>query len=300
LLVKSAAEMKLDMRSFRLHRLLIAASVVVPATLFGAAAIRDRQEILREGEATAVRTAAVMQEHASKVFETGQLVLGWVDGRIRDQDWAAIAEPDTSAFLARVKAPLEQVVSIWITNAQGFVQAGSQAWDPTVDLSGRDFFRVHREGQAGTYVSTPFRGLATGVTSIAVSQRRTTADGRFDGTIHLALSPDYFARFFADAAPNLTYAATILRTDGHILARQPPGPSTEALRPTSPLMRQVAQSPAGGIFSARSSLDGTERIYAYRRINGYPLYVGFGIETATLLQRWKTNLVVFGTAAACN
>jgi signal transduction histidine kinase len=286
------------MASSRLHGLLVVASVLVPATLFGAVALKDRRDTLREGEASAARTAAVLREHASKVFETGQLVLDRVDGRIRAQSWAEIAAPDTSAFLARIKAPLEQVVSIWITDANGRVQAGSQPWDRSVSLSGRDFFNVHTERDVGTFIGTAFRGLATGISSFAISQRRTAPDGRFDGTIHISLSPEYFARFFADASPELAHTASLIRADGHILARQPGELSGRPLGPQSPLMRRIAEQPEGGTFTGVSTLDGVVRIFAYRRVGPYPVYVGFGIERAALLQRWQSDLLLSGGAAA--
>ncbi|HEY8614492.1 MAG TPA: hypothetical protein VIL69_24790, partial [Roseomonas sp.] len=82
------------MPSLHLYRLLVVASVVGPAGLFTAAALHNRADVLREGKAAVERTATVMDEHARKVFETGELVLGRVDGRISGLNWDEIAAPE--------------------------------------------------------------------------------------------------------------------------------------------------------------------------------------------------------------
>jgi hypothetical protein len=81
------------------------------------------------------------------------LSLGRVDDRIRVMSWEEIAAPETNAFLQRLKAPPEQAVSIWITDATGHVRAGSQPWDPNVAIAEPEFFQVQRGRDAGTYIS---------------------------------------------------------------------------------------------------------------------------------------------------
>ncbi|MBV1798600.1 hypothetical protein [Siccirubricoccus sp. G192] len=181
----------------------MAAALLVPAVVFGAAAWWNRAEVLREGTDRIERTAAIMHEQAAKIFDTADLVLGRVDDRVRHLDWDAISAPETSTFLRTLEAPRDQLVSIWITDAAGIVRAGSQDWEAGTGIAGRDFFAAQRDRDAGTYLSTAFVGRATQIASFALSRRRSTPDGRFDGIIHVALSPAYFANFFEEAAPPL-------------------------------------------------------------------------------------------------
>jgi signal transduction histidine kinase/ActR/RegA family two-component response regulator len=280
----------------RLHTLLLLCSLLVPAALFLAAALQNRADVLREGTDAVLRTTIIMQEHARKVFETQELALARVADHVQGLTWAQIAAPETSAFLARLKAPYEQAVSIWVTDRDGVVRAGSQRWDPGVPIRDREFFRVHAAGDPGPHVSAAFRGRATQTASFALSRRLSTPDGAFDGAIHIALSPDYFARFFAEAAPPVAHSALLMRADGAVLARDPPSAATQ-LGPGSPILRAIAQQPAGGSYRGNSPLDGQERIYSYRRLGNWPLYVGFGLETRALLARWKQNLVLYGGVA---
>lgn len=126
------------MTSVRLHRLLLVAALLVPATVFCAAAVWNRAEVLRENREAINRTAAILHEHARKVFDTVDLLIGRVDDRTRAMSWEDIAAPETSAFLRQLKDPLDQVVSIWITDASGHVRARSQEWDPDVSIAERE------------------------------------------------------------------------------------------------------------------------------------------------------------------
>ncbi|WP_199707657.1 hybrid sensor histidine kinase/response regulator [Teichococcus wenyumeiae] len=283
--------------TLRLHKLLIAASLIVPAGLFTAAALHNRAETLREGQDAIIRTTAVMDEHAQKVFETGELALGRLDDRIHHLSWDEISAPETSAFLAQLKAPLEQVVSIWVADAQGVVRAGSQNWDPRVTIEGRDFFQAQRERDVGTYISAPFRGKATQIASFAVSRRRSTSDGHFDGIIHIALSPDYFTQYYATTILEPGQIATLLRADGLVIARTSPHDINVPLPTRDRFKRRIEQAPQGGFFVSDAGEGGKEQAYAYRAVGTYPLYVVFSADMAALLNRWYANLISFGAVA---
>jgi signal transduction histidine kinase len=284
--------------SVRLHRLLLVAALLVPAVVFAAAAAWNRAEVLRDNEETITRTTAILHEHARKVFDTVELVIGRVEDRTHDMSWDEIAAPETSAFLQRLKAPLEQAVSIWITDATGHVRAGSQPWDTNVTVDEREFFQAQRGRDAGTYISAVFQGKATGRSSFAVSRRRSTPDSHFDGIIHVALSPEYFSRFFREAAPPGPHAAALIREDGSILARSPAQVAYSRLGPDNILMRSIAAQSDGGVLLGTSSTDQRERYYAYRHVGAYPVYVAFGIDAAVVLEHWYRNLAVYGAVAA--
>jgi signal transduction histidine kinase len=133
--------------------------------------------------------------------------------------------------------------------------------------------------------------------SFAVSRRRSTPDGHFDGIIHVALNPEYFSRFFQEAAPPGPHGAGLIREDGSILARSPAQATYGRLEADNILMRSIAAQPDGGVLSGISSTDRRERHYAYRHVGDYPVYVAFGIDTDVVLGRWHRNLVVYGMVA---
>ena len=282
--------------SVRLHQVLLGTALVVPAALFGAAAWQNERDVMREGRDAIQRTTAVMQEHARKVFETAELAIGQVNERIDDQSWTVIASPPTSEFLARLKTPMEQLISIWIADGSGIVRAGSQPWPPGSGIATREFFTIHREAPRSIYVGAPFTGVATTRASFAISWGIRTAGGAFDGTIHAAVNPDYFTRFYSEVAPPLEHVAILFRDDGAILARQPVRDDRPSLDQSSPVMRHVAADLSGGLFAEVGS-DGVVQEYAYQRVGQYPAYVAFAVPRPVLMARWYRNLRIFGAVA---
>ena len=282
--------------SVRLHQVLLGTAVVVPAALFGAAAWQNERDVMREGRDSIQRTAAVMQEHARKVFETAELAIGQVNERIDDHSWAQIGAPATSEFLSRLKAPMEQLVSIWIADGDGIVRAGSQPWPAGSGIATREFFTVHRGGPRSIYVGAPFTGVATTRASFAVSFGIRSAGGAFDGTIHAAVNPDYFTRFYSEVAPPLAHVAILFRDDGAVLAREPNRDDRPSLDSRSPVMRHVAADLNGGSFAEMGS-DGVLQDYAFQRVGQYPAYVAFAVPRPVLMAQWYRNMRVYGAVA---
>jgi len=283
--------------SILLHRLLLAASVFLPASIFAGAAYWNYGEIQRENHVTIERTTAILGEHASKVFDTVEQVLGRIDDRIKGKSWAEIASPETAAFLRSINSGLPQSVSIWITDRNGIHRVGTLDAGVGFDVSGSEWFQAQRDREVGTYVGTPYIGKASRAASFAVSRRRSTPDREFDGTILVSLSPDYFERFFRQAAPPGTHVASLLRRDGTFLARIPARTEGMRLSLGAPLMRAIAESPIAGTKPMISTLDGRNLYFSYRRVGNYPIYVGFGTERRFMLERWYQNVAIYAAVA---
>jgi hypothetical protein len=61
-----------------------------------------------------------------------------------------------------------------------------------------------------------------GGTPMGISRRRTTPDGTFDGTVHIAVAVSYFTEFWTKAISHKDGAMVgLIRTDGEVLARLP-------------------------------------------------------------------------------
>ncbi len=282
------------MSSVRLHRALLLAALVVPALLFAAAAWQNHRDVLREGSDGIVRTCAVMQEHARKVFETAELTIGWVDDRIDDEDWPTIASPATSEFLHRLRSSMDQIVSLWVADGDGIVRAGSQPWPAGSGIGPREFFQRQRTA-TGLGISAPFRGVATGLPSFAVIRRRTVPNGAFDGTVHAAIDPAYFTRFYQQAAPPGGHVAALILTDGIVLAREPAN-GDQTLDAGSAVQQAIASGALGGAYEGVGA-GGKPLIYAVRPVGTYPVYVVFAVPKSALLERWRRNLRIYGLVA---
>src|SRR5580704_14951429 len=75
----------------RLLRVLLVAVIVVPVLLFGLASWLNYLSAFQQGRLRVLNATDAMDQHAQKVFETAELILGQVAERTNDMDWAEIA-----------------------------------------------------------------------------------------------------------------------------------------------------------------------------------------------------------------
>ena len=170
--------------------------------------------------------------------------------------------------------------------------------DPKMGFADREWFQSIKDGDSRTiYVSKPIIGRQTGRRVFMVTvQAPPDRSGRFNGAISASIDQDYFQAFYRDVEPGVDHSITLARDDGAILAREPPTEQAELA--TSPDLVRSMQTGSSGSYTAVSPLDGVERIYAYRKITGYPVYVRFGVSTRAALAPWYGTLVAYGVAAA--
>jgi PAS domain S-box-containing protein len=282
----------------RILRLLLVASLVLPILLFALYAWRNHGEVRHAADATVMRTTAIMQEHALRVFETHELIIDQIEARIDGESWAEIdRDPTLSAYLAHIAHGKQQIASLWLTGPDGYVRAGSVPWKPGLNGLDRDFFLVQRARDAGTYISKAYVGRSTSMPSFAVSRRRPSPTGAFDGIVHVAVSSNYFRKFFARVAPSPEHAAILFRADGQVLARDPPMKHQGPLPPGGGLLRATASADRG-LLVERSDEDGTERLVAFRRVAPYPLYVAYGMDMDVAMRPWWDGLLFYAAVGA--
>jgi two-component system, NtrC family, sensor kinase len=283
--------------STRLHRLLIAAGLFVPALLFAGAAWKSRMDILREGETTLVNAVSVLADSVRDQLQIEELALGSVEEHLRGLDWSAIERPDTSDFLVRLKASLDQVSAIWIADRDGTVRAASKVWPPGARISDHALFQV--EGHNDLYVSAMFAGVPGQPVALAVIRRHLAPDGKSDGTIHAEMDPRFFAHLFAEV-PLPAHDAVLVGANGTVLAAasdlQGEMQQSDA---TDPLTGHIAAQPLRGEFFGRSVTgDRKQEVYSYEQVPGYPVWISVAVDREAILARWYDSLEVYGSAAA--
>jgi two-component system, NtrC family, sensor kinase len=280
--------------------LLLAAVVAVPLALWCVATWIEYRQVMAALEREADRTADLLLEHTAKVFETHELALLLVDLRARGMDWTTIRESrELHADLASISDKLAQVDSLWLVDETGTYWASSQIAPPMqpVPVADRDFMLAYRSGFRGLYVSDPFVGRATGRQAFNTSMARTGPDG---GIVIASIRPDYFQDFFGRVLPGSDRVIGLTKESGAILVRYPPLPGTAPTRlsAASGLLRAITTEPKRGMFRTVAQVDGVERLYAYRRIDGYPVYVSIGLAVSEARAEWRRLTLGYGAAAA--
>ncbi|MEY2654440.1 MAG: hypothetical protein RLZZ524_1468 [Pseudomonadota bacterium] len=167
-----------------------------------------------------------------------------------------------------------------------------------VDLSEREHIRVHlapglvdsaAQGlfAQGLFIGKPVLGKVSGRWTIQLSRRIDGPDGRALGVVVASVDPSYFESVYRSVNLGASGVVTLLGEDLTVRARVVDGVSAgmgQRIGSSGPLAQSVV--PESGSYIARSGVDGVDRLFAYRRVSGYPLFVLVGSTTSVALADW--------------
>ena len=202
-------------------------------------------------------------------------------------------DPQVHALLKALLSKAAPARAIWVVDAQGNSLHDSDNRPTTYNYAHRAYFTQQRDNpQLGLYVGQPIAN-DKGVWFVSVSRRITLPDGSFGGVVVAALEPRYFEQVFATVDVGKQGNLTLLSTEFNLIARQPVAEAMRGqnIRSKTVLPTLVAQAPQG-VYASHSAVDGVERTFAYRVVQGYPLVVVAGLSQAEVLRPWWTNAVV--------
>ena len=284
--------------------LLAVATLVVPLLLFIGASWLSWHDERRQAEDRLQRGLDLLYANARSEFETYGLVAANVALLVGDRDAAAIRadEPRLHEHLKGLVETLPQIDDIRVIDRDGvpLVAAAVSPVPPGISHADRSYFIALRDGAERRIVSERLRDRLRDVDYFQYAVRRPPT-GPFDGLITFGITPDYFARQFAQAGALPRSAAVLARADGSILVRYPAAETFTRLPADSVFMRVTAAHPEAGMYeSERSAVDGMGRLVAYRKIPGVPVYVLLSFATATIRDAWIDRMashLVFGVPA---
>ncbi|MEP6607664.1 MAG: ATP-binding protein [Burkholderiaceae bacterium] len=296
----TAVDAAIDSASTRLTvnvlRLSMLIAFALPTLLFIVAGGIFYVQAFDEARLRVDREVRIAQEHASKIFENNESIIHAV------LDYLALIALDQvdereralNLKLMQLASDLKQVQSVWVISRTGEAVASNRFFPvPKIQAADRDYFRWHQAHQSGTYISEPLVSRSTGETFFDVS-RRWDDHGRFAGVVSVSLYPAYFSEFYRETALDESgLLVMMLRDDATMIASWPlVTDGRTRLSTPSALAAAMAAGDAQGGVEGTSSIDGKDRITAFRRVDRYPLYVIAGIDRAAVVAGWQRRVAM--------
>lgn len=177
--------------------------------------------------------------------------------------------------------PAGAVVQVAVADARGLIVHSSLQADvgELVSIGDRAHFMFHVDaGDDRLFISEPVLGRVSGRWSVQFT-RRIERDGTFDGVVVLSIAPEYLSSSFRDIFPDPSDTVLLARKDGVYLARSHRfGEIVGGRATTHAFMREPDERE--GLSRAASVVDGTDRFYAFHRVDGYPLVVSVGLDAS--------------------
>jgi hypothetical protein len=263
--------------------------------MFGMVVWFHSLDVVHDSEIDVAQKANYLARHAQSVFETHELVARRVSDRILEMPWSEISgSQGLHAYLQSIVTAYPQIQAIWIADASGIIRNASQPLPANpVSVVDRDYFITLRNADVGTFIgSTVQARVMEGGLNFNLARRRESLAGGFDGVIVVTVFPRYFSEYWFANAYLEGAAISLVRRDGVLLARAP-NPPTETIKlpSESPLLKALGQNVESGTFRARSTVDGMERIFAFKKTGPFDAYLGFGVGTRAAWQSRLNELV---------
>jgi signal transduction histidine kinase len=262
--------------------LLCGFAAVLVAGLWQATANRideGRANLLRSTSADAASLARLLEEHSARTFQSADQAVQFIKHEYL-QDGGRLNMPS----LVADGVVLGDIFNLYsVVGPDGSVLMSSQPFPPT-SLADREHFQVQRDNpKAGLFVSKPVMGRVSQKWSIQLTRRIDGPGGAFGGVVVVSMDPFYFTRLYESAHLGPHSTITLIGDDGIVRARQSGSQNQIGLNVSgSPLfMQMLAQD--DGVVQRASTLDGRERMFAFRRIGNYPLHIVVGIDIADVL-----------------
>ena len=269
----------------------LAALLVV--TLFALAFFslaRSRDTSLRDAERTTRTLAQVVGQRAARMLQS-------VDAALRSSTdlWQQVpalrdhAGAGMHTLLAQKIAQLPSARTLFVLDARGMLVHDSDV-HPAVsrNYSDREYFNWHRSHSGRLYVGKPIVNRNSGEWFIVASRRLDDGEGRFAGTIGVALEPAAFRAIFDDIDVGRDGTIGLMHADGELIASVPDAPSWLGM-PTGGNLTLRGLAANHGTRTSRnvSAVDGVARIYSAREVSDAPMMVEVGLSEDDVLAGWR-------------
>ncbi len=235
----------------------------------------------------------VLEENLARFIDKIDLtLLAVADEAERQERGGGIDRPKFEAFLARHDSRLPEALGLRVVNADGIVEyaVSNVQGNPRINIADRVHFTGPRDNpQMGLFISDPIVGRLSPQPMIILARRRHDHEGRFTGTVHVAVSVASLARMFSaidigsQGSVGLWNDRPILLTRYSLVA----GPISGAATPSAAFRQLVADRAPPTAYSTRSGVDGIERIFFYRRVGAWPLSLVVGLSAEDFLAGWR-------------
>ena len=251
---------------------------------------------LRNAEAQAGNlTLALGQYVHGQIEATDRVLARAADGYRAATPARSHGRPDAAAFSAQL-ALLENLVPDTVglrgSDEDGWVVYGASVpKGAPLSVASRQFFLDAQAGRAQV-IGLPLRSRVTGEWVMPVVRALRRVDGSFGGVVWINVDLSRLAQAFRRVDTGPRGSVALFDTDRRIYFRnpEPPDRRDEQVRrfeapETIALLARGAQE--AQYHTARSSIDGVPRLVAFRKVEGFPLYVLVSMSRDDILADWR-------------
>ena len=281
----------------KLRRALIGSYAVVALSLCGAAigyTLQDRGERLAEATRSANTLVRALDEHVRRTFDAVDVLLADVAVGVAEEGGIPrVPEARVHHILRAKQALMAQVNGMFVYGPDSILYAGSSRV-PTLRLDGSatEYVKAHLgDATPSLFVGLPQPSPVTGMPTLPTTRRIPGPGDTFGGVVGASLDPRRLEAFYRDLGLLPGQSLELLRADGMVLIRFPRSPDFKPgidLSGTALFTEGINKVSIGSVRYT-NTIDGLEKIIAYRSIPDPPLVVAVSHDVDETLAPWKRN-----------
>jgi two-component system, cell cycle sensor histidine kinase PleC len=264
------------------------------------AVIQVRNAAIEHARIEAANLSAGFEEGVRGILNGVAGASEFLKGHIEEKEAEGEAF-DLVGWKRKISELVSPTINITIIDAGGKLHATTLKDDSTpVFYSDRDFFLAHRDNpDLGFLIGQPVFGKISKRPVIPATRRLNTPDGHFAGVLDFTIDPRLLTALYRNIDLGRTGALNLYFNDGTVFARYTSREGLDASRVGRKIrgLRALADAEhaGSGTYVKNSSLDGTKRIYYWRKVAGYPLIDVAGLgETEALADANRQAGIVIG------
>jgi PAS domain S-box-containing protein len=278
-------------------------ALCVVVSLFGWLLTGQYQQEIRAAEARASARSNVMTEWAKGVFGQSGQALFTLAQHVETRGFDSVdGMADIQGAVEALTRYMPLINEIGILNDQGRVWISSRDnRHAGIDISHTDFFRSFQQGGQRELVTPLYWSDEDRQFYLYHARRISGENDRFDGVVVARLVP----QTLMDALQQMRVydGESMSLVDGSLklIARHPvPDPTAlVGMQIDDPATRQwLTTQQASQTFTARSPLDGRERLFHMQRVGRYPVLVVVGVDVQRQLAGWRQRGLVLTVVMA--
>lgn len=193
-----------------------------------------------------------------------------------------------------------EVQGFRVIDASGHLLHAPDASPPSVGFRDRSYFRFFAEGSNNSlFLSEVLVDRLSGRSSLVAAMPIRDASGGLLGVVVALLDIAHMSQMLDTLGVGQNGVVSVCRIDaGKLILSRPFAPEqvNRALL-NNPLQMRLEAGEGFGTVRFQATADGVERLYGFRRVGEYPLYVTAGLATADYLAGWHQTFAMAGVAA---
>ncbi|MGA7806376.1 PAS-domain containing protein, partial [Bradyrhizobium sp.] len=249
----------------------------------------QRAEALQDGKTDLANLAMSLTQHADQTFRGVDAVLAGLVAQLETtdrQDGDGVKRV-TRWFHEEIQR-LPQLLAYSVTDQHGIIFISSWVDKPNVDISDRDFFRVHVDNDdRAIFIGRPVFGRILNRWVIPISRRYNKPDGSFGGIVSAHVELSYFQKFYDQIQIGTTGSVLLISGEDKLLVRRPFVEANIGRDMSQSKIVKALKHASADTIELKAMIDGIVRINSYRRSEVYPLVVAVAESTDEILGPWR-------------